>query len=85
MRRLLTVLREQVGGGWAVLVLALLLSLVALSLALWAAYQILSTRQNVWLTYSAQANPGAAPAILAALGAVLFLSVAAYGVRGRRS
>lgn len=85
MRGLLSALRERIASGWAVPVLALLLSLAALSLALWAAYQILSTRQDVWLSYSTQANSGAAPAILAAVGAALFLFVAAHGARKRRS
>ena len=86
MRELLSALRERVASGWAVSVFALLVSPAALSLALWAAYQILSTRQDVWLSYSTQANSGAASAvILGAFGAALVLFVAAHGVRKRRS
>ena len=75
MRGFLRRVRERGSGAalWLSAVAAVL-ALLALVLAAYAVYHVLTTRQDVWLSYPA-ANPGGAPAVLGALALVVALAL----------
>ena len=82
MRGMLSMLRERTRRAALLLsVLATALALVALGLAAYAVYHVLSTRQDVWLSYS-PADPGIALApMLAIVAAVVVLAGAARSLK----
>lgn len=74
VRSLLHRMKERTRGAALLLsIVATMLALLSLALAAYAVYHILSTRQDMWLSYSA-AEPGIALApVLAVVGAAAVL------------